>query len=160
MGGDRLIIKFRSGLVPLGMFSNNKLRTLFLAFVIVVLLGFISFVRYVRFSYPHNDTMTVSQLHTEMMEGDSKSESLKYPSPTVVLKQTTESTWKTEFHHSSGVNMTMIFGRRSQRIKLVDSLLLDKVHISVRTSAKFHHSRLDLLLLTWLQTTFPSNVSI
>ena len=58
-----------------------------------------------------------------------------------------------------GANLSLFVGRPPQRIELAESLRLDKIHIVIKTSAKFHHSRLELILLTWLQTTPPSNVS-
>ena len=36
---------------------------------------------------------------------------------------------------------------------------LDKVHISVKSTKKYHLSRVPLLLLTWFQTIPPKNVS-
>ena len=58
-----------------------------------------------------------------------------------------------------GGNATLIIGRRPQRIELDESLRLDKIHIVIKSSAKFHYSRLELLMLTWLQTAPPGNVS-
>ena len=55
--------------------------------------------------------------------------------------------------------VTLIVGRRPHRIHLDENLAVDKIHFSIRTSGKFHHSKMDPLILTWLQTATPSNVS-
>ena len=62
-------------------------------------------------------------------------------------------------NYDSGGNVTLIIGRRPHRIHLDYNLRVDKIHIAIRTTAKFHHSKMDPLILTWLQTATPSNVS-
>ena len=70
-----------------------------------------------------------------------------------------EQTIRDTRNYDSGKNVTLIIGRPPHRIHLDDNLRVDKIHIAIRTTAKFHHSKMDPLLLTWLQTATPSNVS-
>ena len=139
------------------MYSNIKWRILLLSIFIALLLGFLPFCHYLMFLYTHDPI--ISQMNKEMILGDNINESLNYSTPTVVLKGAAEETEKNESELNSRRNVTLINGRQAQRIKLADSLRVDKIHIVIRTSAKFHRSRLELMLLTWLQSAFPSNVS-
>ena len=70
-----------------------------------------------------------------------------------------EQTIRDTRNYDSGRNVTLIIGRPPHRIHLDDNLRVDKIHIAIRTTAKFHHSKMDPLILTWLQTATPNNVS-
>ena len=133
-----------------------KLRFLFVGIFTTQILGFLSFCCYVTFVHPRE---AVTSRRNVEPTGAMVNDSSNYSFPTVVEEQVAEVTTEDEPHLSPGVNVSLIIGRRPQRIELDESLRLDKVHFVIRTSTKFHHSRLELMLLTWLQTAPPNNVS-
>ena len=140
-------------------------------FFIALLLAIFSFCCYLTFLYAH-DYSASREVKQETTEAN-VTDGLHYSVPTVVEKEAkvvekeasvvekeaTDVTKKTESDLSPGDSMTWIIGRQPQRLQLDESLRLDKIHIVIRTSVKFHHSRLELILLTWLQTAHPDNVS-
>ena len=142
------------------MFSRMKFPVFTLAIVTFLLLGLSAFFVYLTFFSTHDSV--ASQLSDKIIERAYVQDGLPFPVSTVIGHEAPGgSTRKNEESElNSRENVTSIIGRRPQRIKLPDSLRLDKIHMVIKTSVKFHHSRLELLLLTWLQTAHPSNVSI
>ena len=57
---------------------------------------------------------------------------------------------------SSSTGVEPLLGRIPHRLSVVNT---SGVHISVKTAAKYHEERLELLLLTWLQTVQPQQVN-
>ena len=53
-------------------------------------------------------------------------------------------------------NELFMWGRIPQRLSVVNT---SGIHISVKTAAKYHEERLSLLMLTWLQTLEPQQVT-
>ena len=138
--------------------SRKKFRACSLALVIVLLLVSLSFFVCLTFFSTH-DTLTF-RLNVERIRKARAHVNNGSCEPVVGEQAPEYTTLKTEESDpNAGENVTLIIGRRPQRIKLADSLRLDKIHMAIKTSAKFHHSRLELLLLTWLQTVPPSSVS-
>ena len=138
------------------MCSKNKRRWLFVGVFGALIVALSSFCHYLTFLYTREDiTSHVKEGRNEAVVNHS----LSYSSLTVVEEQATEVTTKDDSYLNPGANASVIIGRRPQRIELDKSLKLDKIHFVIRTSTKFHHSRLELILLTWLQTAPPSNVS-
>ena len=62
-----------------------------------------------------------------------------------------------EIENSEGGGARYVLGLRPQRLTAVPGAA--EVHISVKTAAKYHAERLSILLLTWLQTVEPYQVS-
>ena len=145
------------------MSSRNKRRLLFVGLFVALIVALLSFFHHLTFLYTREDiTSQVKEERNRAIVNHIQlhiNHSLNYSSLTVVEEQATEVTTKDDAYRNPRANVSVIIDRRPQRIELDKSLKLDKVHFVIRTSTKFHHSRLELILLTWLQTAPPSNVS-
>ena len=140
------------------MCPRKKFRV-FTLVLVILLISLSSYFVCVTF-FSTNDAVT-ARLNIEMMEKARARDGVRYPIYSIIEKEAPGDTTrkKKELDLNSGRNVTLSIGRRPQRMKLADSLRVDKIHVVIKTSAKFHHSRVELLLLTWLQTAHPSNVS-
>ena len=138
---------------------RRKKFGIFTPVLVILLLSLSSYFVCVTF-FSANDALA-AQLNVEMIEKARAHDGVHYPVYSFIEEEAPGDTTrkKKEVDLNSGRNMTLIIGKRPQRIKLADSLRVDKIHVVIKTSAKFHHSRVELLLLTWLQTAHPSNVS-